>query len=175
MKHYPLSTPRSRHIGKSIARGSKKAMIDHCFEDPVSRHYIMRKLGRLVNAEVRAMCSDPVKSVLQSKDSDYLKEFKWDHVLDEMKEHAPTLLSILLSSTKTRHPRNNRAATICWVASILFKFRYSRMNVIQKILSLILYAGHCGKQVSAIYTINYVSLCKLNHCSYNRCMRGFRN
>ena len=43
MKHYPLSTPRSRHIGKCVARGSKKAMIDECYNDPVTRDFILKK------------------------------------------------------------------------------------------------------------------------------------
>ncbi len=72
------------------------------------------------------------------------------HVMEEMKVYAPTLLNILLSCTKTNHPRSNHIATICFIVSIIFKFRYARMSLFQRILSLILYAGHCGKQVVPI-------------------------
>lgn len=79
------------------------------------------------------------------------KEFKWARVMDEMKEYAPTLLNVLLSCTN--HSRSNQTAIVCFIASILFKFRYAKMNLFQKILSLILYAGHCGKQVIPIIVI----------------------
>ena len=127
-------------------------MIDQCYKDIVTRGYLLKKIGRLVQGEIKTMCSDRVASVLQSKDYKNLKEFKWDSVLNEIKTHAPVLLNILLSCTRTRHPRSNQAATMCFVASILFKFRYSRMNAVQKILSLVLYAGHCGKKVCVVCT-----------------------
>lgn len=146
-------------------------MIYQCFRDPVSRGFILKRIGQLVHAEVRTMCSDRVKSVLQSNKCDDLKNFRWSRVMDEMKVHAPVLLSILVSCTKTKHPRSNQIATVCFVASVLFKFRYARMNVFQKVLSLILYAGHCGKQVCA--NIN-CSCIKSTHW-FSRFMGGFKS
>ena len=146
MKRYPLLTPRSRKIEKCVARGSKKAIIDQCFKDPTTRIHLEKKLGSVLHSEVKAMCSDKVNSVLRSNNGS-LKNFKWDKVMSEMKEHAPTLLNILLSCTRTKYSRKNRTAVVCFVAAILFQLRYYKMNLIQKIIGLILYAGHCGKKV----------------------------
>ncbi len=32
-KQFNLHTPRRRHMGKSIARGSKKSLVEQCYED----------------------------------------------------------------------------------------------------------------------------------------------
>ena len=79
--------------------------------------------------------------------SDNLKTFRWDLVLSELKLHVPMLMDILFSCTKTKFPRKNLTWIVC---SILFKFCYARMDAVQKVLSLILYAGHCGKQVHCV-------------------------
>ncbi len=71
-------------------------------------------------------------------------------VLGELKQYAPMLLSILSSCTTTRSPRDNRDAVIGFVSSILLKFQFGKMNTVQKLVSLILYAGHFGKQVCQV-------------------------
>ena len=47
--------------------------------------------------------------------------------------------------------KGNRTAIICVCAGILFKFYFSQMNLFQKIVSLILHAGRCGKMVCPIH------------------------
>ena len=82
------------------------------------------------------MCSDRVSSVLIYTFSDQLKIFRWDLVLREVKQNAPTLLGFLKSCTKTETPRKNQTAILCFVASVILKFHYDKMNVVQKILFL---------------------------------------
>ena len=54
---------------------------------------------------------------------------------------------IKCSNSHTRKPRTNRNAVIGMCSAILLKFRNSKMSMVQKMLSLILYAGNSGKQV----------------------------
>ena len=63
-KNYALLTPNRRHLSKSIARGHKRGLVDHCFCDPETQRYIMNKLNRQVRGEVKKMCSDAVGSIL---------------------------------------------------------------------------------------------------------------
>ena len=65
-----------------------------------------------------------------------------------MHEHAPTLLAILYSCTKTKQPKSNREGVIGMCAALLFKLRYHCMSLVQKLVCTMLYAGHSGKQVS---------------------------
>lgn len=141
-------TPKRKRVGKAIARGSKKAVVEECFKDPVVKKHLMAKVGRVIHSELSAMCSEKVSSVLLKRSKDAYNDFNWDTLYTELEVNASTLLSILQSCTKTRRPRPNRKATIGMCTAILLKYRFSKMSLIQRILSLILYAGHSGKQVS---------------------------
>ena len=76
-------------------------MINQCYKDPVRKH-VVNKIGQVLRLEIKAMCSDRVSSILQSMNSDNLKTFRWDLVLSELKLHAPMLMDILFSCTKTK-------------------------------------------------------------------------
>ena len=99
------------------------------------------------------MCSEHTSSVLSSQSVTDLWEFTWEKLLHELKVNAPILLSILRECTKTRRPRPNQNAVIGMCAVILLKHRFKKMSLVQRILSLILYAGHSGKQVITIIKI----------------------
>ena len=77
-----------------------------------------------------------------------LKDFEWDTVIDELRNHAPVVLGILQAATKPRVPRANTNAVIGTFAAIILKQRNSKMSLLQKIISLLLYSGHTSIQVS---------------------------
>ena len=181
-------TPRRRHMGKSVARGSKKTLVDQCYDDLETRNYLMKKIGWIIMKEIKTMCSARVQSILCSESKDVLKNFKWDDLMTELCTYAPLLNKILHFCTKTSKIKRNRDATIGTCAAILFKFRLSRMNLIQKIISLILHAGHCGKQVSVcalsvhclfvVYTCDFIAHSFFKNflsLSLSRYMRGCKN
>ncbi len=141
-------TPHRKHLGKAVARKSKKTIAAETLKDSSTKGYIVSIIGRELSREVRAMASDPVKSILQSQNPDDLKQFKWDTLLRELSKCAPVLSRLLLLATKTKRPRLNQKAVIGVCAAILINHRNSKMNLVQKLASLILYAGHASKQVS---------------------------
>lgn len=93
-------------------------------------------------------CSRNVQSILQNKDAKALKDFSWEKLTNELAANAPTLFHELQGCTITRAPRVNRDATIGMCAAILLRYRHNRMNLLQRILSLILHAGHSSKLVN---------------------------
>ena len=103
----------------------------------------------LVRRELTLICSERVKSILSSQSPAVLHEFTWDVLLNELASNAPVFFSILNSCTRTHKPRHSQNAVIGTCSAILLKFRSPMMNVLQNILTLILYAGHCRKQVFA--------------------------
>lgn len=148
-------------MSKALARGNKKSVVDDCFKDPKIFTYLKKKLGRVLKAEIKKMCSNKVRSILRSTATcDNLKNFKWSDVIDEMKIHAPLLFSLLSSCIPLS--LSNSEAVICMCSSLIFCSHFRHMNLIQKIVSLILYAGHAGKQVSEflemIQNIHFVQI-----------------
>ncbi len=150
IKQYQLQTPHRRHISKAAARGHKKGVADQCFADPRIREYIMQKVARLIHSEMKMLCSVEVNSVLQ-RDCNAMKEFKWKVFISEIECTAPLMYQILMACTKTKQPRSNRVAAIGMCFAILLKYRYCRMNLVHKIIALLLYAGHSGKQVRKMF------------------------
>ena len=63
-------------MGKSIARGCKKSLVDQCYEDPVTRGLMMKKLEIVSKREMNVMCEVKTGSILSSGLRDHMKNFK---------------------------------------------------------------------------------------------------
>lgn len=137
-------------MGKALARGSKRALAKDCLQDKITSKHLWDLIGLRLRRELRNMVSDTTHSILRSQSAEPMKSFSWDAVINELLQHAPTLLFILRACTQTRVERSNVKAVIGTCAVILLKHRYDRMSMFQKIVSIILYAGHCSKQVRNI-------------------------
>ena len=142
-KNYYL-TPSRKRVGKAVARGSRKQVISECMKDSRMQ---MQLIGRTLRSEMAALCSNHAYSVLRDQTATALMEFTWGKLYDELTVQVPTLLALLESCTYTRKPRPNRTAIIGMCVALLLKFRFQKMCLVQKIISLILYSGHSGKQV----------------------------
>jgi len=109
----------------------------------------------VIRNELSKLHSSATKSILSSNTLSDLYEFTWDQLHHELAKNAPVLLTILQESTITRTPRANRKAIIGKCAVVLLKHHCFNMCLVQKILSLILYA--CRTQWKA--GIILVSIC----------------
>lgn len=143
-KSYIL-TPHRKRIGKAVARKSHKEIAVECMKNKFTCQHAIRLIGNKVKEEIRAISSSSVALVYQSKNS-----IKWSKFISAVSTCAPTLLSLLTSATKTRGPRCNQSAVIGMCFALLLKHRNPKLNLVQKIISLILYAGHCSKQVAML-------------------------
>uniref|UniRef100_A0A1X7T9Q8 DUF6589 domain-containing protein n=1 Tax=Amphimedon queenslandica TaxID=400682 RepID=A0A1X7T9Q8_AMPQE len=125
-----IHTPSRKRALSSFSRGNDMAAIRECFQNQKIRPYIIRKVGQLIRKEIKALsCSN---SILKSKSSADLKQFRWNAIYNDLRDKAPFFLSIMESATKTRATRKNT---------------YRELNLVQKIISLILYASHASKEV----------------------------
>ena len=151
-----MNTPRRKHMTKALARGSKKTVVDDCFKDSVTYEFVKRKLSRIITSEIKVCCSTAVGSVMRSLHNCDLREFCWKKLNEEMTTHAPLLTYILQSCLNTKTPRDNTVAIIGVCGALIFNHRFKHMNLVQKIISLILYCGHAGKNVSLceLYYVN---------------------
>ena len=116
-------TPSRKHVGKAIARRSKTSLIFNVLKDPITKVYVIKKVGILLKQELAEMCSNKANSFLRNQSPSSLV-FKWDTLLGELAKHAPILLSLFLSCTTTNRPRQNRSAVIWMCCAFLLKFRY---------------------------------------------------
>ena len=80
-----------------------------------------------------------------------MRTFSWAKLHKELQANAPTLLSFLEMCTQTRKPRCNREGVMGMCTALLLKYRFPKMALVQRINSLLMYAGHSGKQVYYIH------------------------
>ena len=120
---------------------------------------ILKVLGRHIKKEKKAMCALKgntlhTPSILRSSDPETVQSFKWELLIDEMKQKAPTLYSVLASCAhkKVRNKcrrsyqvKDEVAIGVC--ASVLLRHRNCKMNLLQRIMAMILYSTHAGKMV----------------------------
>lgn len=140
-------TPSRKRMGKAVARGSRISIANQCLNDEDISKHVIKKICRMVRAEMEVMCSDKVDSTLKHHSREELLSFSWEKIYNEMQQHAPTFLEILLAATATRCPRPNQEAVISMCSAMICKLRRPQMSAAQKTLSLILYAGHASKKV----------------------------
>lgn len=138
-------------------------------KDSSTRKYVLNLVGKEICNEIRLMASNKVDSFLCSTSKDDLKTFSWGRLHAELSTFAPVLHSILLAATKTRVPRPNTRMVTGMCAAILLKHRNPKMSLVQKVVSLVLYAGHASKQVKQLAAcIQHVVLVTLTcECSFD--------
>lgn len=108
------------------------------------------------------MCSDKFPSVLRSKSKEALVKFDFNAIVEELASQAPVLLTLLRSCLKTKTPRLNlnEDPIVVMIAAIICKHRRSSCSLVQRMTSLILYAGHSAKQV------------RMRHLDLHTCYQG---
>ena len=142
---YPITPSRKPGV-KAYVRKSRKRISLECMKNASSRQYTIQHFHSLINKELKYLCSDRVNFILQSNSID---SFTWKKLIDELKHYSPTLFGFLHACVKTKaSSRQKNSDTVLGIcAAILLKHRYFKMSLVQKILSIVLYAGHAGKQV----------------------------
>ena len=117
-----------------------------CLKEPGTGKYLLMMIEVLLRNELISMCFQQYQLYCANSLSG-LKEYSWKKLLAELDANAPVFLSILRECTRTRRFRPNQDAVLGMCAAILLKHRFSKMSLVQKILSLVPYGGHSGKQV----------------------------
>ena len=140
-------TPKRKKLGKAVARRSNRVVAGECLMIPKVRQYTIRKIGKLIRIELCKLCSQKTSSILRDHSKQRLTDFNWDALEVELVINAPVFLSILRACTETKHPRINRTAVIGMCTALILRHRFTKMSLIQKMISIILYAGHSEKQV----------------------------
>ena len=118
---------------------------------------VVEIMGTDAGKEMKKLCSK-VNSILRKRDFGSVQSFDIQAVIKEMEEHAPSVLTILrgclLGQKPSKHKKlKSRIVDIDLLVSVccaLLQGRSQRMNLLQRIISIILYCGHTSKRVSTL-------------------------
>lgn len=120
---------------------------------PNCREFIVKCIAKEMKYELQKLCSDNFSSVLTSQSIDNITNFNWSLLINEADRVMSTLMQVLSTCTQTHSPRLSTQAVIGTIISILAKHRQPHSCLLQKVISLLLYAGHCSKKVTLINCI----------------------
>ena len=130
-------TPRRRKLCRPIVRSSHCSLARKCLQDQRVRGHITKNLGVSLRKEIAALRPNVAN----------LTEWRWEDMLDLVKLKAPTVLSLIQSCTKTKRHRQNQNAIVGVLVLTLCRHRRPSASIFQRLVSLILYAGHASKIV----------------------------
>ena len=107
-----------------------------------------------MSKELKATCSNKANSILKNSEPTTLESFTWTQLLANLSETAP--MTVLLLKTLTSSCTKNPDVVICVCCAILLRARNQRMNLVQRLVSVILHGGHATKQVNASMKLYYM-------------------
>jgi len=109
---------------------------------------------RKMQLQCEVLVSTKFNSILRRKGKEDLLNFSWDALLQEWEKQAPIFFNFLKSSVSTPAVKNAQPiadktiAPVCMAGAILLKTRSQSMSALQRIVSMLLNAGHVSKQVT---------------------------
>ncbi len=145
-----------KKIGKGLGRRSASSVGYQVMKHNNIRSHVLKVLGRDIRKEMKTMCSVMSPSILRETEPEVLQSFTWESLIEELNVKAPTLLNVLRSCVAKKPVKPGRRsyrvkeeAVIGICAAILLRNRNQSLNLVQRIVSMILYSNHAGKRVSA--------------------------
>lgn len=137
-----------------MGRHNKSSIVNQVMKDGFMCRRVVAKMGALIRRELKQICSDEKKSLFKNKSLLAIESFKWSETAADLKINAPTLFSLLHTCTgsancitsPTCSKKQEIAITFC--AGILLRSYSERGNLVQRLMSVLLYASHAPKQVS---------------------------
>ena len=114
------------------------------------RQGILEQITISVRREMKGLCKKD--SIFTMNLKTVLETVTLEHLLGIIQSNAPILCSVV-SAALARSKRDPPTLPLLAILCIIMKTRSQRMSLLQRLTSLIMYAGHAGKQVDNTYCI----------------------
>ena len=105
--------------------------------------FFRNAIGRKICKELSDICSTKIPSMMRDT-NEAVKRFSWETILREFESKLPTLVALV----KLVLPHVSKT-NLCFVIGVIVKCRSPHMALIQRAVSVMLYANGANKQVRA--------------------------
>ena len=141
---------RFRPVVESTRYKNSPYVARTAFRTASLRKAILHQMTKRIRQECISLCSKKEQqSILRYCSSNDVKTFRWRAISRELKCRAPTLYHALRAACF--HTRKKRVTSgrliLPMAAALLLRGRNQFMNMPQRVISAILYTGHCSKMV----------------------------
>ena len=137
-------------VGRALLGGHAASIAKTVLHMDDVRESIIVQLLRELNEECNDLCNriSPT-SPFRTLNVDMMANFKWTIMIDDLQIRAPLVLDTLTSKSDQRNIKVGAARYpgICCAAAVILKERNREMCGLQSLVSLLMHACHCEKQV----------------------------
>lgn len=167
--HVNRLTRSLKSLRRSFGHRNRKGIARQVISDCRICHHILDELGRVIINELKKLCHSSTPSILRSTTPTTLCTFLWSAIIKELEALAPTFLHFLRIYTtvkerpahvrrrkKTVRSQANSVIGLC--SAIILRHRNQKMNLVQRLISLILYSGHSSTTVGVLLPY-YLDIC----------------
>ena len=149
-------TPSMKKLGKSVGRRNSRSVARQVVNHRHIREHVLRQLGRLIRKDMERMCNTKRPSMLRKGTLEAMKSFCWEDFEKELESNSPLFCQVLRecvtrkrrkASKRGRSYAVNDSTVIGVCAAILLRHRNANMNLVQRIVSALMYSGHAPKMV----------------------------
>lgn len=155
-KHSISYVTRSlKKLGRSVGRSNPAAIARQVLTHGKVKTEVLKAVGKLVRKEMMYLCKRKTLSLLRGSPKS-LETFSWEQLSDELCQNAPVFCQVIKmcvvrkrrkTSKKGRSNKIDDNNVTGIIAALLLRHRNQRMNLFQRIVSLVLYSGHAPKKV----------------------------
>ena len=143
-----------KKVGRSVGRSNPAAIARQVMFHAQIKKHILKEVGKVLQRDIKRACQIKTASLLRKRSAEDMCSFSWASLLGELKKNAPVFVKLLtdcvVRKRKIEGKRSHCAsddAIVGVCASILLRHRNQEMNLIQRIISMLLYSNHAPVQV----------------------------
>lgn len=161
-----------KSIGKSVAKRNPAALARQVMSHKCVKKEVLKLVGKLIQKDMKLLCRVKVPSILRKRSANAMSSFTWEQLVDEVRNTAPFLHQIVSMcvqrkrrqmSKKGKTYAANDDSVVSLIVTILLRHRNENLNLIQRIVSILLYCGHAPKMGGSY---NYIILLFLYNIVY---------
>lgn len=160
-----------RKLAQCLAYGHSPSVAEAVMDIPSLKDALIAAFTKAICQECNTLCrkSDGTTSLFRRIPVTSLASNTWETFVEELQSKAPTLLNLFTTIASFNDHRNkiktgdSHLPGICSAVAVLMKERNREMCGLQSVISLLMYACHCEKQVFIImYVTMKISLIPMN-------------
>jgi hypothetical protein len=148
-----------KHLGKSVGRRSRNSIVNQVIKDDRMQKKVVTKVGNLIFKELVKTSLRKSNSLFGKNTPSAVENFKWSDLSHDLKRTMPTFFTIMNACTPSKPETKDMIIAV--LGGIVIKNHNEKLNFIQRLISVLLYASHCPKMVR-IYTCTFIKLIHFN-------------
>ena len=158
-----------KSLGRSVGTRNRSSIARQAMKDSGIRRKVVERMGRLLSKELTHLASQKAGSMLRDRSCQALEHFSWQDLLKQLEKETPVTLSLLKQCAHIKRRQHklqgkggrssrrmpNEEAAVGMCVAVLMRARSQRMNLVQRLISMLLYGSHAPKQVCYISDLAY--------------------